>query len=402
MLETIREFALEQLESSGEEPATRVAHAHYCAHLVEMLRRPAGARKGSLDQLQTEHANVRAALEWLDAEGPMADFVHLASLLPGYWSRGGHLREGRTWLERALAKAEAAAADDRGRVQIGLGVVLTWQGEYDAAEPLFATGIPLLRASGNKLDLATALFWHSTLASFRGDHDRAEVILGEVLALAEAASDQPWAIASKASALDNLGILAKDRGDFALAETRLAEALRLRDAHGFDLAAAVSVVGLAAVAYARGDYHLAIERYRESLARFGERGELHHEASALAGVACSAAALGRARVAARLFGAVQAVLEQAGMRAFEPVWQADIDRHIAVVQRVLGDEAFRSAWAEGRTLSWAELMDEVAALSEPAPATPPTMPAPARRLGARARVERRRGSRGNRRLDHGD
>ena len=52
----------------------------------------------------------------------------------------------------------------------------------------------------------------------------------------------------------DLGILAKDRGDFALAETRLAEALRLRDEHGFDLAAAVSVVGLAAVAYARGDY----------------------------------------------------------------------------------------------------------------------------------------------------
>ena len=33
-------------------------------------------------------------------------FVHLTGLLPGFWSRGGHLREGRTWLERALAKAE--------------------------------------------------------------------------------------------------------------------------------------------------------------------------------------------------------------------------------------------------------------------------------------------------------
>jgi predicted ATPase/transcriptional regulator with XRE-family HTH domain len=396
MLETIREFALEQLAASGEEPATRVAHARYCTRLVEVLRRPAGAQKGPLDQLQTEHANVRAALEWLDAAGPAADFVHLVSLLPGFWSRGGHLREGRTWLELALAKAEVAAADDRGRVQTGLGVVLTWQGEYDAAEPLFAAGIPLLRASGNDPDLATALFWHSTLASFRGDHDRAEVLLGEVLALAEAATDRPWAIASMASALDNLGILARDRGDFALAETRLAEALRLRDAHGFDLAAAVSVVGLAAVAYARGDYLLAIARYRESLARFGERGELHHEASALAGVACSAAALGRARTAARLFGAAQEVLEQAGMGAFEPAWQADIDRHIAVVQRLLGDEAFGSAWAEGRMLAWAELMAEVAALSEAAPATPPAVPAPSRRRAARARVVRRRGSGGHR------
>jgi predicted ATPase/transcriptional regulator with XRE-family HTH domain len=391
MLETIREFALEQLAARGEEPVTRVAHAHYFARLVDTLRRLAGAQKDALDLLQTEHANVRAALEWLDAEGSAADFVHLASLLPGFWSRGGHLREGGAWLERALTKADMAAADDQGRVQVGLGMVLTWQGEHDAAEPLFAAGIPLLRASGNIPDLATALFWHSTLASFRGDHDRAEIMLSEVLALTEAGTDQQLATARMASALDNLGILAKDRGDFALAETRLAEALRLRDAHGFDLAAAVSVVGLAAVAYARGDYHLAIERYRESFARFGERGEQHHEASALAGVACSAAALGHVREAARLFGAAQAVLEQAGMHAFEPAWQANVERHIAVVQRDLGDEAFGRFWAEGRARSWAGLMDEVAALSELAPATPMAMPAPVRR-----------GSRGNHGRDHGD
>ena len=68
MLETIREFALEQLATGGEEAATREAHAHYCTHLVDTLRRPAGAQKGPLDRLQAEYANVRAALEWLDAE----------------------------------------------------------------------------------------------------------------------------------------------------------------------------------------------------------------------------------------------------------------------------------------------------------------------------------------------
>ena len=395
MLETIREFALEQLATSGEDTATREAHAHYCTHLVESLRRAAGAQKGALDQLQAEHANVRAALEWLDADGPVAKFVHLAGLLPGFWSRGGHLREGRTWLERAVAKAAVTAADDRGRVQVGLGIVLTWQGELEAAEPLFAAGIPLLRASGSALDLATALNWYGTLASFRDDHARAEVMFSEVLALAEAAADQPGAvnsINSKASALASLGMVALRRGDCALAETRLAEALRLRDAHGFDLAAAVSVVGLAAVAYARGDYHLAIERYREALVRFGERGELNHVASALAGVACSAAALGRAGAAARLFGAAQAVLERTGMRVFEPDWRASVDRHRTAVQGALGEEAFGIAWAKGCTLSWSALMDEVTALSESAAATPPTLPSPVRR----------RGNGGNHRLHHSD
>jgi tetratricopeptide (TPR) repeat protein len=401
MLQTIREFALEQLAACGEEPATREAHARYCMHLVETLRRPAGAQKGALDQLQTEHANVRAALEWLDVEGPGTDFVHLAAMLPGFWSRGGHLREGRTWLERALAKAETAATDDRGRIQIGLGLMLTWQGELEAAEPLFAAGIPLLRASGHSLDTATALNWYGSLANFSGDHDRAEVILKDALDCAEAAGDQPGAINCTASALDNLGLAALGRGDFDLAETRLAEALRLRDAHGFDLAAAVSMVGLAAVAYARGDCYLAIERYRESLVRFGERGELHHVASALAGVACSAAAVGQARAAARLFGTGQLVLERAGIPAFEPAFQADIDRDLDAVQRLLGDEAFESAWTEGRRLSWSAVMDEVAALGNLAPVTP-TRPAPVRRLGARTREVRHRIGGRKRRVDRGD
>jgi hypothetical protein len=92
--------------------------------------------------------------------------------------------------------------------------------------------------------------------------------------------------------------------------------------------------------------------------------------------------LGRAGAAARLFGAVDAVLERAEMRAFEPAWQATVDRHRAAVQGALGEAAFGIAWAEGRTLSWSALMEEVAALSESAAVTPPTLPPPVRRRGS--------------------
>ncbi|MFL6289234.1 MAG: hypothetical protein ACJ73L_12645, partial [Actinomycetes bacterium] len=85
--------------------------------------------------------------------------------------------------------------------------------------------------------------------------------------------------------------------------------------------------------------------------------------------------------AARLFGAVETLLERAGMRAFEPDWQATVDRRRAAVQGVLGEEAFGIAWAEGRTLSWSALMDEVAALNESVAATPPTLPPPVRHPG---------------------
>jgi non-specific serine/threonine protein kinase len=367
---------MEQLAACGEDLATRAAHARYCTQLVTTLGRAARVQKGPLDRLQTEHANLRAALEWLDGVGHAPAFVHLAALLPPFWYMGGHLREGRVWLERALAKAEEAAALDRALVQIGLGLVLTLQGEYDAAEPLFAAGIPLLRASGQTLDLATALIWYGTLANYKGDHSRAEGILSEALGIASA-SDEPGAVANKAGALGNLGTAALGRGEFDLAETRLAEALQLRDAHGFDLAAALSVLDLAIVAYSRGDYPLALARYRESLIRVGNRGELHYVAEGLSGVASAAAALAHARAAARLFGAAQALLQRVGIAAFDPAWQAIIDRNVATVQRALGDEAFETAWAEGRTLSWAEVMDTVEALSQSAPGATPTGTAPA-------------------------
>ena len=96
----------ESLPWSGSRPAARSRRSAWRTRAIARTwsRRcadAAGAQKGRLDQLQAEHANVRATLEWLDAKGPVVDFVHLAALLPGFWSRGGHLREGRTWLERA-------------------------------------------------------------------------------------------------------------------------------------------------------------------------------------------------------------------------------------------------------------------------------------------------------------
>jgi hypothetical protein len=69
------------------------------------------------------------------------------------------------------------------------------------------------------------------------------------------------------------------------------------------------------------------------------------------------------------------------MRAFEPAWQATVDHRRVAVQGALGEEAFGIAWAEGRTLSWSALMNEVAALSESAAVTPLTLPPPVRRRG---------------------
>ena len=102
---------LERLEASGEADAIRHAHAAYFLafaeryELAELL--PDGDQVLAL--LEAEHANLRAALAWLEERGEAGPFLRLAAALGRFWSGQGHYQEGRDWLERALAHDGAAA-----------------------------------------------------------------------------------------------------------------------------------------------------------------------------------------------------------------------------------------------------------------------------------------------------
>src|SRR5262249_47444647 len=108
MLETIREFAEEQLVASGEAEAVRQRHADcFLAfaeryELAELL--PDGER--ARGALEAEHANLRAALTWFEARAEPRQFSRLAALLGRFWASSGYYQEGRDWLERALRHGE--------------------------------------------------------------------------------------------------------------------------------------------------------------------------------------------------------------------------------------------------------------------------------------------------------
>ena len=65
MLETIREYAAERLAASPEAARVRDAHAAAFLALVEAGGRPQSglAKKEWLERLDTEHNNIRAAIE---------------------------------------------------------------------------------------------------------------------------------------------------------------------------------------------------------------------------------------------------------------------------------------------------------------------------------------------------
>lgn len=189
MLETVREYALEQLRAAGEEHDVRQRHATYYAMLVGQAA-PQLTQAGQahwLERLDVEHANLRAALGWAVDVGEADLALEMAAGLWRYWQLRGHLAEGRRWLTRALA-LEGSSPQPHLRAIIGLAGICYWQFDLDAAEAtyrqaregaldvdwwlhldaLFGLGMTLACHRG---DLAEAGEFESELWGLVGDHD---------------------------------------------------------------------------------------------------------------------------------------------------------------------------------------------------------------------------------------
>jgi predicted ATPase len=109
LLETVRQYAAEKLDESGEAEAVRERHArHYLALAEEAEPELTGTQQEAwLGRLETEHDNLRAALSWALAHGEAELGLRLGSALGEFWHMRGYLGEGRRWLEAALAKVDA-------------------------------------------------------------------------------------------------------------------------------------------------------------------------------------------------------------------------------------------------------------------------------------------------------
>jgi predicted ATPase/class 3 adenylate cyclase/tetratricopeptide (TPR) repeat protein len=104
MLETIREYAHEQLESSGELEACRRLHAGWFAELAEFLDAESrtGDQPASVARLDEDYANLRAAIHWARESRDGALLLRLATALWPFWSIRGYVGEGRRALEDAM------------------------------------------------------------------------------------------------------------------------------------------------------------------------------------------------------------------------------------------------------------------------------------------------------------
>jgi predicted ATPase/DNA-binding CsgD family transcriptional regulator len=352
LLETVREFALERLEASGEAEAARAGHAAYYAELVASAEPHLGGpdQHAWLDVLARELDNIRGVLRWLIDAGD-ANRLHAAAelawmLWPFWWARG-YLAEGRRWADAILGQP-AAAPIDRARAAWVASTAALDAGDYAAAPALVQDCLGVFRELGDAYALARGLLVEGWAAPISGDLGHAvDAHLESARLFREAGDDRGLILALAGRA--NTAMLVGDLNAAADANT---EALELARAGGDTHSQAQVTEALAVVALEQGDQSRAATQFAESIALCRQVGSLELLCYCLVGLAGVALADRRRERAAQLLGGVEGLRERSGLGVW-PV-RSDLEQRRAnAVREAFGRdvETLQAAWSAGRGMT---------------------------------------------------
>jgi predicted ATPase/DNA-binding CsgD family transcriptional regulator len=322
LLVTIHEYALEKLQESGEEEALRREHALYFMRLTEEAEPYLTGKQQQewLDRLEDEYGNIRATLAWCgeqarrtkeESSQEAAEIgLRTAIAVCRFWLVRGLFTEGREQLERALSVPEAVlqACPPGSRVKaLNPAGSLAWrQGDFSSARSLLEEALVLGREAGDKQSISLSLNNLAGVAADQGDYTKARALHEESLALRRELGDR----SGIAGSLGNLGFVAMEQGDLTGARALHEESLGLGREHGDKNSIAASLAGLGGVAVGVGQV---------------ERG-------------------------ARLLGVVEGLLGSMGA-VLGREYRLPYERAVAAARSLLGEEAFESAWQQGRGMS---------------------------------------------------
>lgn len=341
MLETIHEYAWEQLTQSGELELMQRRHAEHYMRLAESSAALAVPDQPHwLSRLEREHDNLRAALEWARAQHESELLLRLASALWNFWHTHGHQREGRQWLVAALAQSEQLSSALRAKALYGLGWLARDQGDYARAATYHRESLALFRQLNDPHGIADALRGVGDLALSQGDFAQAQALFEESLALSRpgaSSEDRAWSLhhlgrvaleqgaysqaraliaeslalfrtfnvqTGLAWSLHNLGRVALEQQIHSEAQTLIAESLELFRELGDKIGSAWSLLNLGRVALEQSAYVQAIALLEHGLALF-------YELSEKEGLAWSHYSLGRAALGQKAYGFARIQFEEA-------------------------------------------------------------------------------------------
>jgi predicted ATPase/DNA-binding CsgD family transcriptional regulator len=405
LLETIRQYAAGRLDALGPEAVNhaRAAHRDYYLALAEAAapRLIAHDQAVWLDRLDAELGNLRAAIAFSATQPDPEPGLRLAAALREFWRARGHAAEGadvlRAFLDvpaaregtmpraRALAAATyllektggyaiaadyceealaiARAAGDDYLVADLLherAWLLVGQGQPGAALPLIESGLGLARRLGEPHLAARLMAGRAHAVYVEGDRAGAARDAAESLPLFRQAGDR----LQEAAALGNLGNYELSAGDLGAARGHLADSLDIARALDARHGIVHTTFNLGLAEYLGGSPGAAGALFAESLDLALRVGMKSMMAYALLGLALA----GRGRRdqggqgvgadpgwSARLHGAADQTLANLG-HDLEPMEGrlADLDRQR--LRAAMGDEAFDTEYAAGRSLDLAQVL----------------------------------------------
>ena len=353
LLETTREYALEQLDGVGELAEMRRHHADWFLDLGDQ----AGRRIGSIEQgrwfrrLDDEVDNLRAALAWA-MRHDLRRGIELASTLLRPWRNHGRLTELIAWLEPALNSGHIESAT-RVRALNTVGEALNFVDDFDRARPILEESLRLSRASGDKHAEAFPLRLLGMLEANDGSIPEATRLLEAALAIYRDAGDR----ANIARTTNLLGDCYLEAGEVDLARGTWEEAVAVATAIGDATLVAHDLGFLGDLALHLNEPDQAESHYRRALEIDQELGDERNDIYSLAGLACAAALKADLDTAGRLWAVAEAAERRIGTRMLA----AERARYERIIRPLYTNPTFQTGQRAAQDTALADAVAEILA-----------------------------------------
>jgi predicted ATPase len=371
LLETIREYAGERLELSGEaDEAGRLHAEHFLELALEAEPELRGGERSAewVERLESERDNLRAALDWSDAAADRQLALQLAGNLSQFWYLAGHVTEGLQQLARALGGSDEPTAAHAKALRAAAVLAITG-GDLPTGTAYAEQAASACRALGDTWGVAHVGFILGHAAADQALLPEAERHFEESAQLFRELGDAHYALLCIYNLAEVIALHADDRARArarALLEQSVDEARALSDQRIVGLA----LIQLGAISADEGRLDDALRMFAESLEvthGIGVRVEIPDILSRFAAVL---ARTGDTEATVRVLAASEALREEIGSTSL-PFAAKRNEETLVAVRADLDEAAFRDAWERGRTLS----VDEAISLAlELTPSRPDSAP----------------------------
>ncbi len=358
MLETIRQYAREKLEDIWGTEEISGRHARFFARLAEEAEPHLnGGPKNILwlQRMESEHGNLRAALDWCLSNGDQPLAAQLAGSLTFFWVRQDHHSEGRNYLERVLEMNDQATALVKAKLFLSAGVLAYFRQELEASFAAYQKAANLYRGEDDPGSLGTTLvFYGGTLGMiYPSRYPEAVSLCDEGLGILRKIDDKPRI----AQGLNFMGEMARMHGDYEKAESVYEECLLSAREIGDLRREMMMFQNLGFVAVHKADYERAETLCYQGIQlalQINSAVQFAETSMVLAGVY---AGLHHPEKGALLIGAAEALLESSGI-VLQPADKFEIDQYKSDLRKLLGETAYEEAALEGSQMT----LEEVVAL----------------------------------------